>query len=170
MDKVSKALPADIKAPFRELSKTAHQLNFVSDTLGKFVFEVESGLKTLNLGVSSWVTVAESPMNDDLVTYYEQLGYDKVGKNWCIALRSYRVAEWSDDYLDYEVWPFGDGPRPLRIKAIDHLPALLQKLNSEAAKLAKRMADVLPRASGVASDISALVDDAKKNAQQGKNR
>src|SRR5258707_1319678 len=100
MDIDSKA--ADIKAPFRELSKTATQLNFVTDALGKFVLEAESGLKTLNLGISSWVNVVEAGSEDGLVMYYEQLGYDKVGKNWCIALRIYREADWSDGYLDYE--------------------------------------------------------------------
>ncbi len=168
MDIDSKA--ADVKAPFRELSKTATQLNFVTDALGKFVLEVESGLKTLNLGVTSWVNVVVSGSDDGLVTYYEQLGYDKVGKNWCIALRSYREAEWSDKYLDYEEWVFNDGPRSLRIKAIDKLPALLEKLNTEAARLSKRVADVLPRANQAANDITSLVDDLKKNTNQVKPR
>lgn len=165
-----KSKSADIKAPFRELSKTATQLNFVSDALGKFVLEAESGLKTLNLGVSAWVKVTISGSDDGLVTYYEELGYDRVGKNWCIALRTYRDAEWSETSFDYEAWPFNEGPRELRIKAVDHLPALLQKLNTEATKLAKRVTDVLPRANQVASDISGLVGEAKNESQQGKTR
>jgi hypothetical protein len=170
MEKVSEAVTSDVRASFRELAKTASQLNFVSDALGKYVTEIESGLKTLNLGVASWVTVETSDSNEGLVTLYRQLGYDKIGKNWCIALRSYREAEWSEEYLDFEVWAFDDGPRWLRIKAIDHLPALLRKLNSDAANITKNVSGKLRQACDVASEISAAVDDAKKTSAPGTAR
>jgi hypothetical protein len=170
MEKVSKAVASDVQASFRRLAQTASQLNFVSDALGKYIAEIESGLRTLNLGVPSWVTIEKFDSNDGLVTLYRELGYDKVGKNWCIALRSFREAPWSDDYIDYEVWAFDDGPRWLRIQAIDQLPALLQQLNSDAANVAKDVAEKLRQACDVASEISAVVDNAKKDPPQGKTR
>jgi len=171
MEKVSKATASDVQASFRELARTASQLNLVSDALGKYVAEIGSGLKTLNLGVTSWVSVDSYVSNDGLVTHCNELGYAKVAKNWCIALRSYREAPWSDELLDYEVWAFDDGPRSLRIRSIDRLPALLQKLNDDVADVAKQVAEKLPRACDVASEITALVDYAKKNPpQQGKTR
>ena len=170
MEKVSKTVASNVQASFRELAQTASQLNFVSDALGKYISEIESGLKTLNLGVASWVTIEKLDSNDGLVTLYRELGYDKVGKNWCIALRSFREAPWSDEYLDHEVWAFDDGPRWLRIKAIDELPALLEKLNSDAANVVKDVAEKLSQACDVASKISAVVDDAEKAPPQRKTR
>jgi hypothetical protein len=169
MEKVSEAIASEVQASFRGLAKTASQLNFVSDALGKYVAEIESGIKSLNLGVASWVTIHEWTSEDGLVTRYEQLGYEKIGKNWCIAVRSYRVAEWSEDYLDYEIWAFNDGPRHLRIDAIDKLPALLQRLDKAAANVAKSLAEKLPEACNAASEITAVVEAQRKLAP-GKTR
>ncbi len=169
MEEVSKVVASDVQASFRELAKTASQLNFVSDALGKYIAEIESGLKTLNLGVASWVTIEKLESDDGLVTIYRQLGYDKVGKNWCVALQTYKDAVWSDDYIDNEIWAFGDAPRSLRVKAIDQLAALLRKLNSDAAKVAKQVAEKLPQACDTANKISAIVDE-KKNQPEGKAR
>jgi hypothetical protein len=161
MEKISNSVASDVQASFRELSKTASQLNFVSDALGKYIAEIESGLKTLNLGVTSWVTINKWPTNDDLVMHHQELGYAKLSKEWCIALRTYNDADWSDEWVDYEVWAFNDGPRQLRINAIDKLSALLQKLNSDATKVSNSVAEKLPQASTAANQIRAIVGETK---------
>jgi hypothetical protein len=53
-----------------------------------------------------------------------------------------------------ELWVFNEAPRQSRIDAIDHLPVLIQALNKEAAKITKVVADKLPTACKVASDIA----------------
>jgi hypothetical protein len=159
MEKVSQAISSDVQAHFRELARTAKQLNQTSDALGKYVAEIEEALKTLNLGVSAWVTIDVYSQMDGMATLHEELGYDKIGKTWCIGIRSYRAPEWDDGWLDYERWIFNEGPRELRIAATDHFPALIQKLNKEASEIAKRVGEKLPTASKVANDIKALIDE-----------
>src|ERR1035438_5114220 len=100
-----------VQESFRDLAKTASQLNFVSDALGKYISEIEDAFKSINLGVASWVTIEVAPTQDGIVWVRRELGYDKIAKNWCIALRSMREAEWSDEPFDYELWTFNEGTR-----------------------------------------------------------
>ena len=154
MEKVSKATASDVQASFRELAKTASQLNTVSDALGKYVAEVETGLKTLNLGVAAWVNFGEWTSSDGMITTCHQVGFAKIGKSWSIGVRHFDDAVWADEWVNFEMWVFNEAPRQSRIDAIDHLPALIQALNKEAAKIAKVVADKLPSACKVASDIA----------------
>jgi hypothetical protein len=154
VEKVSKATASDVQASFRELAKTASQLNTVSDALGKYVAEVEIGLKTLNLGVAAWVNFGEWTSSDGMITTCHQIGFAKIGKSWSIGVRHFDDAVWADEWVNFELWVFNEAPRQSRIDAIDHLPALIQALNKEAAKIAKVVADKLPSACKVASDIA----------------
>ena len=86
-------------------------------------------------------------------------GTTKIGKTWCIGLRSYQEPEWDDEWHDFERWLFNEGPRELRIQAIDFLPALIKKLDSEATKIAKRVSQKLPLACDLASEIRVIVRD-----------
>jgi hypothetical protein len=169
MANVSEPLASTVQASFRELSATASEVNSVSDALGKFVTEIEDGLKSLNLGVASWVQIASSSSEDGLKTWQENIGFDKIGKNWCIALRNTCEAEYTDEYLEYDLWSFNEGPRWLRIKAVDHLPALLQKLNSDAQNIKKQLEAKLGTAAEVANGIKTVVDS-RKAPKQGKTK
>src|SRR5215469_1556251 len=161
MEKISKAVSSDVQASFRELAKTAKQLNFVSDTLGRYVAIIEDALKSLKLGVAAWVTIESASSADGMVKTFRDLGYDKIGKHWCIALRAYDEAPWADEYLKYESWIFDEGPRWLRIKAIEFLPALIKELNDKAAAVSKHTSEKLPLASNLSNQISSLTADRK---------
>jgi len=156
MEKVSQAVSSNVRASFQGLAKTARNLNFTSDALGKYVSEIEEALKSLNLGVSAWVTISKSTRMDGMATWNEELGYDKIGKNWCIGLRSYQQTEWDEEYIDFERWTFNEGPREVRIRAIDRLPDLIRELDSEASRITKRIADKLPVACDLATEIRVI--------------
>ncbi len=162
----SDAIASKVRDSFKELAKTSSHLNSVSDALGKYIAEIEKALKTLKLGVASWVVVERSSQDDGLVVTTRSLGYDRIGKNWCIALRSCTDADWAEEPLEYESWIFNEGPRWLRIKAIDHLPALIEKLNADAANIAKHVKDKLPTAYEVANEVSAIVEAKEAEGQK----
>ncbi len=95
---------------------------------------------------------------DGMATWYEQVGYEKIGKTWCIGVRSYVEPEWDDVLQDFERWVFNEGPRELRIRSIDYLPALIQKLDLEASKITKRIAEKLPLACDLASQVRVIAE------------
>jgi hypothetical protein len=158
MESVSKLLSSNVQDSFRELAKTAKQLNFASDALGKYVGEIEKALRALNLGVAGWVTIESFSDENGLSTLNRELGFDKIGKQWSIGLQSYVQPEWDSQWTHHEEWVFDEAPRAMRIKAIEHLPELIQELNKNAAAIAKSTAEKLPTANNLASQISSLVE------------
>lgn len=136
-------IPIKVAASFQQLKLAANQLNTVSDELGKSIAALDGALKRLNLGISAWVTFRGSPEPDPYGNYWaEQLGYDKVGPKWGIAVRTMQ-GNAQDGYEDpdSDEWLFNDAPRALRIKAADHLPSLLEELTKEASATAAKLKD-----------------------------
>lgn len=169
MADVSDRLASISQAAFSELADTASQVNQVSDTVGKFVIEIEDGLRSLNLGVASWVEVSQSTSADGSRRWTESIGFDKINKNWCIALRNICEADDSEDYLEHDLWPFNEAPRWLRIKSVDHLPALLLKLNSDAQRVKDHLEKKLGTVAGVANGVKTAVT-IKKAQDRGKTK
>src|SRR5882724_6007815 len=112
---------------FLQLASVAADLNIISDSLGKYISEIDEALKNLNLGISVWVEVrrwdGEHPRY-----YYETIGYAKVAGKWGIALQSAIGSHDDPEEGSAEQWLFNDAPRKLRLAAIDKLPELLKKL------------------------------------------
>ena len=119
---------------FSRLRTAAKDLNSISDELGKSITEIDSALKKLNLGVSVWVRIREGNGLPNQSWYWrEEVGYDKTNSSWGIFLRK-ADGDYSYDDEREEVWRFSDGPRALRIAALDFIPELIDKLSEEAAK------------------------------------
>src|SRR5258708_33081213 len=122
------SLTERVHASFKQLSAASIKLNAVSDELGKLIAQLESDLKKLNLGVEGWVKIDGSRSPDGELWSSRSVGYAKVDGKWGIALRSasgdysYPPSDESDTKL------FTEGPRDLRIAAIDKIPDLLEKL------------------------------------------
>ena len=140
----SEPLPERVRSSYQKLLTAATELNSASDRFSKLVAEIDATLKPLNVGIVSWVKMGTG-WCDEHSSGYDQVGYAKVGGKWCIALSS--VEEYDDRPEDHwEIWAFGDGPRRLRLKAIDYLPDLLddlaQKAVSETKDVAKRTSDL----------------------------
>ena len=144
-------------------SKVAADLNAVSDELGKSIAELDAALKKLNLGVTTWIQVqlVRDPQTADFEGDY--LGYAKVGGKWGIALRktsgNYNYAPDEPP----EEWPFNEGPRELRLEAIEKIPELLNKLSEAATKMAANVRDRLGEAQQVAEAIKLVANDPKSS-------
>lgn len=142
------------QASYRQLAAAATNLNTASDDLGKIVAQFDSVLQKLNLGIPSWVFVCSDQSDGPNYNSY-QVGYDKVGGKWGIALR--RV--WGNDYASEiegsEEWTFNEAPRWLRIDAIDKVLDLIEALAKKATETTTQLGNKLPRAKELATALTA---------------
>ena len=122
-------LPARVKSSFQKLLSAATELNSASDRFSKLVAEIDATLKPLNIGIAAFVRMGTG-WSGDYSRGYDEVGYAKINGKWCIALRE--VEEFHDREDGEEVWAFADGPRRLRLKAIDYLPNLLEDMAKKA--------------------------------------
>jgi len=157
------SLSAKVQSSYQQLSKVAADLNAVSDELGKSIAELDAALKKLNLGVTTWVQVkaCADPQTGDFEGDY--LGYAKVGGKWGIALRKTSGnCNWAPDEPPEE-WLFNEGPRELRLAAIEKIPELLNKLSEAATKMAANVRERLGEAQQVAEAIKLVANEPKSS-------
>jgi len=115
-----------------KLSRRATELNSISDSLSKQIEVLEGQLKQLNLGVTAWARVNHT-YDDEGGECITEIGYSRFRSRWGIALRSCYIEPSHEEHE--EMWPFTDGPRQLRIDAVDKIPELLEQLDTEAEKM-----------------------------------
>jgi hypothetical protein len=144
---------------YKQLSTVASDLNTVSDDLGKMITELDLALKTLNLGISVWVTLS-TDRSEDGEYYHEELGYAKIGAKWGIALRTIEGSDgWPEATI--EKWLFNEAPRELRIAAIGKIPELFEQLSTEARETAEKIAKKLKKTQEL---VTAVKDAAGANS------
>jgi len=140
---------------YKELVVSAAALNTTSDELGKFISSIDKSIQALNLGIEAWVDVGSGWSNDrsgEFETHY--LGHDKIRGTWGIALRISQGSEQDPESTSNEYWLFNEGPRELRVSAIDKLPELLQRLKKKAESTSKKIADKTAQAKELADALS----------------
>jgi hypothetical protein len=137
-------------------TKAAEVLNSVSDAFSKAVSDIDEAFKRLNLGIVAWVQVHEDgPSSDDPVYQVEEIGYAKLGNKWGIAVRARTGNIASDrDEENVDVWPFNEATRALRLRAIEKLPNLVNKLSQLAAQMTKELQVKLADTQAVASALN----------------
>jgi hypothetical protein len=111
----------------RRLVQAAAQLNARSNELGQIINTFNQNMQGINLGIEAWVPVPTKSVPFSNVTYH--VGYARMRTHWGLALR-----ESSSDGHTI-VWAFNDGPRWLRLVAIDLLGDVVQALGDEAERL-----------------------------------
>ena len=149
----SEPLPYRIRAAHQKLVAAASELNAASDRFALLVAEIDATLKSLNLGIAAWVRLGPGWSDDRGKEGYEEVGYDKINGKWCIGVRAH---EWHFSEPEDEnpsCWTFGDGPRRLRLKAVEYLPNLLEKLAGDATGETK---DVASKAEDLEKMVSVL--------------
>ena len=130
----SAPLPSSVQSSFRKVAAAATALNAASDRFSGLVREIDTLLKPLNIGISCWVTVSEWSTENDRGE--EQVGYDKIKGNWCIGLRN--ISDFSEQC---DEWAFSEGPRRMRLIAVDHLTELLDELAKKTEEGTARITD-----------------------------
>jgi hypothetical protein len=137
---------------YTQLSTVAADLNAVSDELGKSIAEIDTSLKKLNLGISTWLTIhgGDGSYRGDSSYWSRDIGYTKVEGKWGISLRKVEGNYQYPDDEKTEEWLFNDAPRSLRLEAIDKIPELLEELSKEAVKTTKNIRAKLDEAKAVA--------------------
>jgi prefoldin subunit 5 len=160
------SLTKKVESSYRELSAVAAALNTVSDELGKSVAELDSALKKLNLGVSVWVKLRgfDGDPTYDTSFWSEDLGYSKIGGKWGISLRTVHGDICDPDLAVIEEWLFNDGPRTLRLSAIDKIPELLEKLSKEAVETTNKIKAKLAEAQQVATVVREAAEESTRKA------
>jgi hypothetical protein len=135
---VSEEIPDNVSSSFQQLKAVAAELNAVSGELGKTITTLDAALQLLNLGISTWVRITGAINEENGDFWAREIGYAKVGPRWGISLRT-REGNARDHDEVIEKWLFSDAPRPLRIEAVDMLPALLEGLIKEATSTVEKI-------------------------------
>jgi hypothetical protein len=147
-----------VQSSYRRLSTASTELNTTSDELGKAVVALDNALKKLNLGISSWVSFSTWESQDCRKFSTEDIGYDKINGKWGIALRTVSGNHEFDEYSEAELWLFNDAPRTLRLRGIEKIPDLIEKLIADTEDTAKRIKAKLDQAKQLAAAINAIAD------------
>lgn len=127
-------------------------MNVVSDELNKPIVAIDAALKTLNLGVTTWVEFAGSVDHNAGCFWARSLGYAKISGKWGIAIRT-MAGDFGDEPSE-EYWPFSDAPRAYRLEAADKLPDLIEKLVTAADETAEKLKQKIDATNQVAQAIA----------------
>jgi hypothetical protein len=141
-----------VSTTFKDLTKTAQSLNSASDKLNQVIEKLDGALRNLNLGVSAWVNFDEWSDEEDN-SGHSSVGYSKQNNKWGIALMS--ISEnhtWGEERS--MTWLFADAPRELRLRAVKHIPELIEELNKVAAKFTNDLIKKTNEADELANAIS----------------
>lgn len=150
---------AKIQTHFQALSSLAPELNAASDDLTQAVALLDEALKKLNIGLPVWVAFrfgAEPPLY-----HTEQIGYDKVGSKWGIALRCLWGNEDIDDHNEDGPWLFNEAPRDMRLYAVDKIPEVIELLGKAAFDTTKKIQEKAQEVRQFADAIENITKQAK---------
>lgn len=154
-DSSSLKIPPSIK----QITLTAKSLNDETDRLNKAVTLVGERLKVLNLGITSWLQI--SIHEEGRFWEIEEVGYAKVNGKWGIALRRATGNKNDKDTEDETIWAFNEGPRDLRILGASLLPALIEKLHTDAEAAVASVARNTLRINELAAALSVANNEPK---------
>ena len=160
------SLQERINSSYTQLASAAEELNTISNELGTSIAKVESVLRRLNVGVPAWVISKSWHSPDGNFYDFEEIGYDKLRKDWSLAIRT-RSGDYSDpEGGTVESWPFNEAPRRLRIAAAEKFPELFDELTKQAQKTTEQIQAQL----AVANQFADLVLDASKPKKSTRKR
>ena len=144
-----------LSAPFKRLAESAAKLNKVSDQLTTQIEQIDAALKNLNLGVTAWVMIAENE-DEDGNWIEEELGYARIGSRWGVALRTHSGTRGTDPNQPEETFSaFADAPRQLRMRAVRHIPKLIDQLSVEAEAMIEKLSPEVEEVSALARALQA---------------
>ena len=143
-----------VKQSFSALSSVASILNASSDKLSSNIASLEAELKKLSLGVSSFVIFEDRVPRHSLFYDFDKLRYSKVNGKWGFVIETLAGHEEADDHRVHEIWPFNEAPRGKRVKAVDFIPELLDKLAKDATTMVEEVDQRCEAVAKIAEAIS----------------
>lgn len=146
--KAKELVAPDVHARIQEVSQA---LANESDQLNADIEAVEHALSRLKLGVR-----AEQVMVSDDEGWARSLVYGKDGKTWRLLLQSGTGDE------DDEVVALINASRELRLRALEFLPALLEKLLAAADNELQRVRQTR----GIAREFAAAITPQSRTAEK----
>jgi hypothetical protein len=144
----------DVGTALHQIEVLSQTLNQSSDLLSQKIVEIESAINQYKLGVWAWL---EQPLfhqmesdgngHDMEMTYH--LGYGKVRDKWGILMHQ---------RLDYDPESFEpiflkDAPRDIRVRAIDHISELIERIAAKAAEVNQQVAQKTKLAEQIAASL-----------------
>ena len=128
-------------ALLKNLTDLSRKLNEGSDLVSQRIAQLESALNELKLGVTAWVDVRVwKEMLDEpsgqTIECEKSLGYFKYKGKWGLVL-----SEGHSALDDHEIVFLRDASRDDRVEAVEKIPLLIKKLETEARKLDKKVTD-----------------------------
>jgi hypothetical protein len=149
---------ASVQSSFQELAAAATRLNKVSDQLGKAVASLDAALAKLNLGVTTWVAYDKWSDEEGRSYGLTRVGYAKIGSKWGIAIRSVEGDAFHGDE-EHAEWLFNDAARDLRLRAIEHIPDLIQELIEQVNATSSQVSEKVKVAEDLAVAISGIAEN-----------
>jgi len=138
----------------RKLQSTAKNLNQVSDELTAQLTAIEEAINGFKLGVSAWVEAHKEKLNDPRmgeVTHIVMLGYEKHKGKWALVYDRFLEELYSGED---DAALLREAPRDVRVKVIDAIPKLLDKLADETEKFTAEVSSVVPKAKEIADALN----------------
>ena len=92
--------------------------------------------------MSAWITFDHWFHEDEApgIRHEERLGFAKTNNRWGLSLCRVEIdTDENDEESTSDAWLFNDAPRNMRLKAIEHLPDLVEALAREAEQTAKKV-------------------------------
>ncbi|MBI3810003.1 MAG: hypothetical protein HY284_06060 [Nitrospirae bacterium] len=128
-----------MKELFSRLEGLSARINQASDSLSTTLAQIEVKLRDLRLGVEAWVPTETTQFCDDVGNddgaMLEFLGYGKYNGQWQLLIKN-QTEDPDEDGTptrnESPPVPLCQQPRETRVKAIQHLPALLEALAKNA--------------------------------------
>jgi|ERR1700687_566784 len=160
---VRSAKTSQLQTSFQNLAESAGTLNKESDKFSNLVVGIDEALNKLSPGVAAWVTLRSwADEETPWVRNEERLGFAKTNNRWGLSLGRVVVDTNTDHEEIKDVWLFNDGPRSLRLLAIDHIPDLVAALAREAERVAKEVSAGAEIAMEMLKSVNAAVNAKEK--------
>ena len=152
---------AQLKASFQKLALASQTLNTASGKFADSITTLDEAINKLNIGITAWVNVSSSSPTDSAPNQYfeERVGYAKTNGRWGLSLCTVNVLDVPDGLVDdvQGLWLYNDAPRELRLRALKHVPELIDNLASEALRTASSAQEQAELAFELAKTVSAAL-------------
>lgn len=130
---------SEFHSHLERLSSAAARLNELSDELGKQVSEVEAAINRLGLGIYASVEFNSTSDEDGTESENWYLAYGKLNGKWGVLIERL-FQRYTDGFADTKAWHFKDAPRDQRLRAVDHIPSLLEALTRKSDEFTSKVA------------------------------